>query len=399
MIRSYDIVAIREYFPGIENPSPSTWVYNQVKDIQLYGIRPLVVSPTPEIPRILLQLMKRKHTWKIKSSSKIESYLGVDVIRPSYLKLPAISFLNQNIRNVSLCIDNALKSIDFSLIHAHFGHAGISAIPLKLKRNVPLITSFYGFDLGSDRDRLRQHYKRLAVNGDLFLALSEDMANDLHDLNFPVNRIVVHHLGVDIEKFNTNKTTNNDSFVFTAVATFEERKGLQFVIEAFKEFIKGKDKDKFQLRLVGDGPYFYELNKLVQGYKNIVFVNNFISENPRGTVIAEMQLADVFLLTSITMPNGDKEGTPVVLMEAQACGKPCISTKHAGIPELVIDGVTGILTEERNVQEIVNAMELLFQDKKLREQMGIAARNNVERNFNGRIQIGLLHKIYRELIE
>lgn len=396
---SYDIVAIREYFPSIESPSSSTWVYNQVKYIQAYGINPLVVSPTPQIPWIVGQLMKKKHMWKIKPSREIRSFLGVDVIRPPYLKLPAKYFLNYNIKHLSRSIYKTLKNVDFRLIHAHFGHAGISAIPMKLTRNIPLITSFYGFDLGSDKDRLRPYYKRLAASGDLFLALSEDMANDLHNLNFPADRIVIHHLGVDIEQFSINRITNKDSFVFTVVARFHEVKGIQFVIEAFKEFIKDKSMNDYQLRLVGDGPYFHELNKLVQGYNNIVFVNNFINENPRETVLTEMQLADVFLLTSITMPDGDKEGTPVVLMEAQACGKPCISTRHAGIPELVIDGVTGILTEEKNVQEIIRAMELLVQNEKFREQMGIAARNHIVSNFNNNIQMGLLNNIYRDLIK
>jgi len=393
----YDILFIRDYFPSPENPSSSTWVFNQAKGIQDFGLNPIVLSPTPTVPWWINKAMKKKHAWKIKPSLDIKNYLGVDVIRPPYLKLPSQYFFDYNIKQRSNCISETASGIDAKLIHAHFGHAGIASLNFKKNKKIPLITSFYGFDLGSDKNRLTEYYKRLAKEGDLFLALSEDMANDLRNLGFPNNKIVVHHLGVDIEKFNTKNKPNNEKFVFTVVASFEEKKGIHFVIDAFKTFIKNKNKDKYQLRLVGDGSYFKELNNLAQGFDSIVFVNNFISENPRGTVLTEMQLADVFLLTSISLPNGDKEGTPIVLMEAQACGKPCISTKHAGIPELVIDGVTGILTEEKNIQEIINAMELFTQNEKLREQFCIAARNHIERNFNNNIQIAALSMIYKEL--
>ena len=111
-----------------------------------------------------------------------------------------------------------------------------------------------------------------------------------------------------------------------------------------------------------------------------------------------MSKADVFILCSYTTKNGTKEGTPVVLMEAQACGLPCIATKHAGIPEIIINGETGILINENNSEEIYNAILTLYNNNELLHNMGEKGRENIINNFNYKKQMNKLDIIYRQLI-
>ena len=111
-----------------------------------------------------------------------------------------------------------------------------------------------------------------------------------------------------------------------------------------------------------------------------------------------MQNSDVVLLTSFIPKSGAKEGTPVVLMEAQACGKPCIATKHAGIPEVVVDKETGYLVEERDIESIANKMYLFYEKIDLLHRMGENALSYIHKEFNQVIQMQRLAKIYKEYI-
>ena len=93
MDKSYDILSIREYFTSKENPSTSTWVFNQASGIQENGIEPLVLSPTPYYPNFLNKIYKNRFI-KTEPNSSIEEYNGIKVIRPPYIKLPNKYFLH-----------------------------------------------------------------------------------------------------------------------------------------------------------------------------------------------------------------------------------------------------------------------------------------------------------------
>jgi len=400
--KSYDILSIREYFPSKENPSTSTWVFNQASGIQENGIEPLIVSPTPYYPNFLNKFYNNKRLLKTKPNSSIEEYNGVKVIRPPYIKLPNEYFLHSNLSRFSKASILATKDFTFKAIHAHFGHAGVASIKLKQNRKIPLITSFYGYDLGSDKLPLLRKYKELANSGDLFLALSMDMHKDLAELGFPESKILIHHLGVNFAQFFPKSPTiiNKEApFTFLIVASFEERKGIHIAIEAFKWISRNDTTKNIQLKIVGDGPYKNNLLALANGFNNIVFVNNFTASNPRAFVQQEMQNCDVFMLPSITLDNGEKEGTPVVLMEAQACGKPCISTFHAGIPEVVVHNETGFLVKEKSVSELVDTMSLFINNNALVFEMGDKAYKHIRLNFNNQTQNKILSDLYLSIIK
>lgn len=395
-ICKYDVLAIREYFPSNESPSSSTWVFNQTFKIQEFGIKPIVLSPTVSIPSIIKPLLKTKHYQKSKPNNCIENYKGVDVIRPRFIKLPSKYFLNFNLYNLKNIITKTGLTFNVNIIHSHFGHAGVASIRLKEKLKKPLITSFYGFDLGSDKKRLEIHYKKLAENGDLFLTLSSDMTKDLINLGFPENKIKTHHLGVNLQEFKPVEKKENETFVFLIVATFVKKKGIKYAIQAFRKFKTMYKTNKCVLKIVGDGVEKYNLQALAGNVDDIIFINNFECQNPRETVLNEMQNCDVFVLTSIT--DIDKEGTPVALMEAQACGKPCISSFHAGIPEVVINKHTGLLAHEKDIDEIVNSMSLLYFDHEMRKTYGENALKHISREFNNEIQTKKLYEIYNSFI-
>lgn len=388
------VLHIRDYYPSKENPASSPWVYDQVKDLLDQDIDAFVISPTPYFPKFLRR--KRRFYLYPFPNRNVTDFKGTPVVRPGFIKVPGNNFLSFNLKSISNSILKASKKKKFSIIHAHFGQNGVAAISLKKRLNIPLITSFYGYDSGRLGPLFKPYYKKLAKHGDLFLALSEDMKKDLINLGFPNEKIKIHHLGINLSQF-TPKDPQKDSFVYLVVARLDESKGVQDVINSFNKI----KYEKMQLRIVGDGIYKSELVNLVDKLglqKQVIFINNFKANNPRQVVIDEMQNCDVVLLTSFMTKNGAKEGTPVVLMEAQACGKPCIATKHAGIPEVVIDNETGFLAQERDIDFISDKMELLFLNSNLRKAMGEKALTHIQKNFNQKVQMNKLIKIYSDFI-
>ena len=108
-----------------------------------------------------------------------------------------------------------------------------------------------------------------------------------------------------------------------------------------------------------------------------------------------MSKADVFVHHSVTPDDGSMEGLPTVLMEAMATGLPVLSTIHAGIPELVTNGVDGFLVAERDVDEYVDRMDALAT---LDGRSGKRARAKIENTFNMKTQNEKLIDIYRGAI-
>ena len=395
MFINTDILTIRQYFPSEQEPTSSYWVFEQVKGIEKYGLTSIVVSPTPKLPDVIRKRLSKKY---LKPSIKLNEYRGIKVIRPGYFRISTYRLYCLTNFFLGRTILNAAKNIKPKLIHAHFGNDGVAAIPIKRKLGVPLITSFYGYDLSDKLETLRPYYKSLKNEGDLFIALSRDMKKYLIKIGFPESKIVIHHLGVqckELEAVNKGTCNNRNGFIFLTVARFSERKGIQDTIQAFYNIVSKYPDAK--LRIVGNGPYKYELVKLVDSLqlnKSITFIDNFQTPDPRKTVLEEMANCDVFMLTSYLTSTGSKEGTPIVLMEAQALGKPCISTFHAGIPEVVKDGITGYLVKERDVPAITNAMTTFINNSEIVNDLGNNGKLHINNEFNNELQIKKLSEIY-----
>ena len=108
--------------------------------------------------------------------------------------------------------------------------------------------------------------------------------------------------------------------------------------------------------------------------------------------------ADIFLLSSVTAENGDQEGTPTALTEAICCGIPVISTYHAGIPDIVIDGESGFLVPERDVDALEENLEYLIKHPEIWVEMGHKGRKHFDKEFDVNILNQKLEEIYNQLL-
>ena len=92
--------------------------------------------------------------------------------------------------------------------------------------------------------------------------------------------------------------------------------------------------------------------------------------------------ARCFVQHSVVPSYGDAEGTPVAILEAQAAGLPAVATRHAGIVDAVVDGSTGYLVEELDIDGMADRLTRLLQDKELAQRMGKNAREHIQKNFS-----------------
>ena len=277
------------------------------------------------------------------------------------------------------------------LIHAHFGDIGNYSIRLRLLLKRPLIVSFYGIDVAIADSTT---YAELFKTENNITVLSNDMKNDLIRLGCSEKKIIIHHLGVDLNKFSYNERHVNPSekIKFLCVGRFVEKKGIIYAIKAFsKLLLKHKN---IELRIIGDG----EMRKEIENQIYDLEIQNeviLLGSHPHSKVIEELHSSHIFILPSITAKNGDKEGTPTVLMEAQATGMPVISTYHAGIPEVVINDKTGYLVKEKDVNALYKRMDYLVKNPELWHELGKNGRKHIEEKYNISKQVAILEEIYK----
>jgi colanic acid/amylovoran biosynthesis glycosyltransferase len=271
-------------------------------------------------------------------------------------------------------------------IVANFGQNGIVAARLKQAffPAARLAVVFHGYDLSAYvAANGWAGYRRAAPAIDLAIAVNRPWAERLA-ANTPIRTILVHHLGVDLDRIRLRQATGrSDRFTVLFVGRMVEKKGLGILLTAIAT-LKARGRD-LALEVVGEGPE-EETLRAQAAAAGLADCVTFRGGQPHEAVLRLMEACDCLALPSVTAANGDQEGIPVTLMEAMAAGLPVISTYHSGIPELVTDGETGLLAPERDATALAGAIERMMTEAGLAERLAAAARTFVDAEFNARIQ-------------
>jgi glycosyltransferase involved in cell wall biosynthesis len=178
--------------------------------------------------------------------------------------------------------------------------------------------------------------------------------------------------GVEPAIFAKRQDPGNESPRVLCVGRLVAAKGQSVLLEA--SALLSQAGVAHELRLVGTGPDEEQLRKRIsiEGWTHVTMTGGMGQEGVRE----EYSRADVFVLASFA------EGVPVVLMEAMACGVPVISTRIAGIPELIEDGHCGLLVAPGDVSSLAVAMRKLLENPEMRAALGAEGRAKVVRDFN-----------------
>ncbi|MBD1847780.1 glycosyltransferase [Cyanobacteria bacterium FACHB-63] len=288
------------------------------------------------------------------------------------------------------------------LVHAHFGVCGAVALPLTRLLKLPLVVTFYGLDATLNQLTSKQfslthwsYFRRQALlkrEGRLFIAVSDFIKQKLLEQGFPPDRVVAHYYGVDTNLFQPDPTISRQPIVLF-VGRLTEKKGCEYLIRAMAE-VQAKQPDA-ELVIIGEGPLRPELEALasqrLHRYK-------FLGLQPPDAVKQWMNQAKLFVAPSITASNGDCEGLPTVVVEAQSMGLPVVGSVHAGIPEAVIHGETGFLANERDWQNLAQYISQLLNDLDLWQRFSLEGQKRMRLHFDLHKQTRVLESFYETVL-
>ncbi len=342
---------------------------------------------------------------KLQRIAKAVALFCVHFHKAPFLTLKSINFAGSNkdpmfLRPFYATVPFLQKGI-YDIIHCHFGPNGNLGVVLRdlgvIKGKV--VTAFHGGDISATvRLRGKTFYKDLFEKGDLFTAATDYIRNKLVDNGCHEKLIVKQPSGINIKEFsykNRELKPGEPLRIFT-VGRLVEKKGIEYSIRAVGQALNNFP--RIQYGIAGDGPL---RNKLQHIIKELRLENQvtLLGWRTQGEIRELYDTAHIFVLSSVTASTGDQEGQALVLQEAQAMGLPVISTFHNGIPEGVLDGKSGFLVPERDVDALAERLEYLLQHPGIWSDMGRTGRDFVGQYYNVDKLNDQLVEIYRNLLE
>jgi glycosyltransferase involved in cell wall biosynthesis len=289
------------------------------------------------------------------------------------------------------------------VVLAEFGFHAIRVMHVARWSGVPLVVHFRGSDASSESKfrRLEQRYRQLMHVASGFIVKSIPMSSTLQSLGAPAALVLISPSGADAALFR-GASPETAPPMFLAVGRFVPKKGPLLTIAAFERLLSQLPESlasACRLVMVGDGPMLEAAKGLVR-QQSLTTQVRFAGVLPPTEIAALMRQVRGFVQHSLVAPDGDSEGSPVAVMEAQLSGLPVVATRHAGIPEVVMDGSTGILVEEGDVQAMANAMAQLVRNPQLAARLGAAGQERMSLNFTVEHHLAavsaLLHRVAQQ---
>lgn len=294
------------------------------------------------------------------------------------LKNPSILAKSIAIVPKAIAIAKTVMDGDVRSIHAHWATIPATAAWIISRLSgKPFTFTTHAWDIFKADDMLEQKMRSAYK----VITISEFNKTYLHT-KFPSidpEKIIVIHTGLEFGKFKPKVTDNGNIFRILSVGRLVETKGFQFLLKACHLLRERDVPFHCQIVYVSDK---YESN-IFKLYKELDLEGlvKFIPGVPQEKILDYYLSADCFVLPCTVDKDGDRDGIPTVILEALATALPVITTPVSGIPEVIHNNETGLLVEQKNAQELADAIERVYFDKELRERLGRAGRDIVHNEF------------------
>lgn len=365
-----------------------------LRHTQLVASEPFILDQARavDLPFVLLARDYPAKTLRPDGAEEVVAFAGSSLGRARYTLLRDTSML-----------ERAVRDFDVGVIHAHFGVEGLYASGATRRLDRPLVTTLHGYDVTRSAMSLAQsgspamvHYsvgrRAFLRESRALIAVSSFAADAAVRHGARSDAIEVVSTGVDTKLYSYVEPSGAPTVVH--IGRLVPVKGTAHLLDAFRRVLL--DVPEARLRIIGDGPL---RSSLVARASSLGILSrvDFLGSQGRDVVISEICKAAVLCLPSIELGSGVAEGLGQVLLEAGAVGRPVVASRSGGIPEVVRDGVNGLLVAPGDDAGLAAALVALLSDTSAAREMGRAGRTRVVRDFDLRSQAAKVAEIYRRV--
>lgn len=264
------------------------------------------------------------------------------------------------------------------LVYAEFGQTGAEVCDLCDRLALPLVVNFHGADISSYEilEKYTAKYQRLFEVARVVVGVSKKMCRTLQEMGCPKDKIYYLPCHPDPSFFDLHADIKSNQIL--AVGRFVDKKAPYYTLLAFQQAVKIKP--ELTLNFIGDGPLLNTCKNLTRALKipNVTFHGALSHEKTKSL----FSKSAIFVQHSIIPDSGDSEGTPVSILEAAAMGMAVVSTKHAGIPDVIEDGKMGYLVEEHDVDGMAKYIIDLSLSEEKRVNIAEYSRQKVAQSYS-----------------
>lgn len=277
-----------------------------------------------------------------------------------------------------------------TVIHAHFGVNAPDAAVIARRFDIPLVVTFHGMDITVERGAWQRRQRRQVFRqAARVIGVSEFIAGKVRAAGCPEEKLVVHHIGVDTDRFAPGPESGVVPGRVLFVGRLVAKKGLDHLLRAMPAVRAAVP--EAELVIAGDGPLREEMEAVAREHD---VACRFLGVQSPDQVVEWLQSAAVLAAPSVVAEDGNAEGLPMTIMEAQASGVPVVAFPSGGSAEGVEDGTSGFVVPPRDETGLAEKLVTLLADESLRREFSAAARDFALREFDLALQTRRLEGIY-----
>ena len=399
------ILVISQMYPCKRHPTSAIFFANLIKKLAKKVEKIVVVTPRPYIPKVLTKVKPEWKRWFIDPMVSIEE--NIHIIRPYVLQLRGIALVGINgllmyLSLINKCQDIIKKYTIDIVIGVNTLPDGVASVMLAKKFGLPVMTWAIGTDINDFAAKNKLNYvvtRKTIDNSDLVITVSKNLENKVVGISKKSKKVQTFYRGIEITNFYSHKpvrkifseiSLNPDYKYILFVGRLIFDKGIYELTKAFREI--SKRYPEYRLILLGEET---EKDKLMEHLKNYGILEKVIF---RG-IVPYNQVADYMKVSEMLLFPSWAEGLPNVVLESMASGLPVVTTDVGGIPEVVVDEVTGLLVPPRDTDALTAAALRMIEDNELRQRCIRNARELVLQRFDVNKNVDTLYEVLKEVIK